>query len=115
MMMPASLKIATLFPLCAIRPRRVALPFRDPPKDENVSDCIRKPLASFHFHSCIGLGERKGKAYRRIDDGLVPRIVVDVNCDAPQCAHFGRELVEARVILAFALVGFGHGGLAEGI
>lgn len=43
------------------------------------------------------------------------RVVVDVDGDAAQGRDFGRQLVEARVVLALALVGFGHGGLAVGI
>lgn len=37
--MPASFKTATLFPDCAMRVRRVALPLRVVPKEEKVSLC----------------------------------------------------------------------------
>jgi hypothetical protein len=35
--MPLSFSIATLFPLCAMRVNREALPFSDVPKEEKVS------------------------------------------------------------------------------
>lgn len=33
--------------------------------------------------------------YRRVNNTLVPRIVVDVYCDTPQCRYFRAELVKA--------------------
>lgn len=39
-MIPASFNIATLFPCCAIRPNRPALPFKDVLKFEKTSFCI---------------------------------------------------------------------------
>jgi hypothetical protein len=38
MIIPESLRMATLFPDCAMRPRRLAEPFRVVLKEENVSD-----------------------------------------------------------------------------
>ena len=49
-------------------------------------------------------------AYRRVDNALLPRIVVDVNGHASQRRDLGRQLVQARVVLALALVRFGHDG-----
>lgn len=40
MIIPDSLSMATLLPLAAIRPRRVAEPFSWVPIEENVSDCV---------------------------------------------------------------------------
>ena len=53
--------------------------------------------------------QAKHHTYRAIDDFLIPRIVVDVDCDSTQGSDFTGELVELSVVLAFALVGFGHG------
>jgi hypothetical protein len=41
---------------------------------------------------------------------MVPRIVVNVDGHAAEGRDFGRELVEARIVLALALVGVAHGG-----
>lgn len=40
MIIPLSLNIATLFPLAAMRPRRLADPFRDVLIEENVSEVL---------------------------------------------------------------------------
>jgi hypothetical protein len=48
--------------------------------------------------------------YGVVDDILGASIVVDVDGDATECRDLGMELVEAGVVLALALVGFGHGG-----
>jgi len=45
---------------------------------------------------------------------LVPSIIVNINCDAAQSGDFAGELVELGVVLAFAFVGFGHGGSGDG-
>lgn len=46
------------------------------------------------------MGRRKtGGAYSAVDDMLVARVVVDVDCYAAQGRDFGREFVEARVVL----------------
>lgn len=50
------------------------------------------------------------KTYGVVDDILSPRVVVDVDGDATQGGHLGRQLVQARVVLALALVGLGHDG-----
>jgi len=47
--------------------------------------------------------------YRAIDDFLIPRIVVDVDCDSAQGGDFSGELVELSIVLTFTFVGFGHG------
>lgn len=49
--------------------------------------------------------------YGVVDDVLRPRIIVDVDGDATQGGHLGRQLVQPRVVLALALVGFRHRGL----
>lgn len=56
-------------------------------------------------------GGKKGRpsAYSIIDDILSPRIIVNVNGDAAQGRDFSGELVQARVVLAFAFICFGHG------
>lgn len=46
--------------------------------------------------------------YSRINHTLVPRIIVDVYCDAAKCRDLCAELIEARVVLSFALIGVGH-------
>jgi hypothetical protein len=38
--------------------------------------------------------------YRRINNALVARIVVDVDCDAAEGRDFGGEFVEAGVVLS---------------
>lgn len=48
--------------------------------------------------------EEGGNMYAVIDDILVPRIVVDVDCDAAEGGDFGGELVEAGVILPVAIL-----------
>jgi hypothetical protein len=47
-------------------------------------------------------------AYRIINDILRPCIIVDIYRDAPQRGDFRRELREAQVVLALALVGVRH-------
>ena len=42
MIMPASLNMATLFPLCAMRPSLCAEPLMLPDIEEKASDCIHK-------------------------------------------------------------------------
>ena len=46
--------------------------------------------------------------YRAINNALLARIVVDVHRHAAERRDFGGQLVQARVVLALALVGFGH-------
>ena len=41
-----------------------------------------------------------GKTYAVVDDVLVSRIVVDVDCDAAEGGDFGGELGEAAVVLS---------------
>lgn len=48
-------------------------------------------------------------AYGVVDDVLRAGVVVDVHGDAAQGCHLGRKLVQARVVLALALVCLGHG------
>jgi hypothetical protein len=38
--------------------------------------------------------------YRGVNDALVARIVVDVDCDAAEGGDFGSEFVEAGVVLS---------------
>lgn len=48
------------------------------------------------------MGERgkERKAYRAVDDLVIPCVVVDVDRDAAQGGDLGGELVEARVVLS---------------
>lgn len=46
----------------------------------------------------------------RVDDVLCPRIVVNVDRHASEGRHLCGQLIQAGVVLAFALVGFGHCG-----
>ena len=57
------------------------------------------------------LGEQRGQrskankgktAYTAIQDILVPRIIIDVDCDAAQGGDFGGEFIEAGVVLSVA-------------
>lgn len=61
--------------------------------------------------------QRAAKGRKRlrcaVDDMLVACIVVDVDCYATQRRDFACQLVEARVVLLFALVGLRHGCAAE--
>jgi hypothetical protein len=41
-----------------------------------------------------------GKAYSAVDDMLIARVVVDVDCDAPERGDLGGEFVEAGVVLS---------------
>lgn len=50
------------------------------------------------------------QSYSIVNNILRSRIVVDIDCDAAQGSYFGRELGEARVVLALALIGVRHGG-----
>lgn len=65
-------------------------------------------------HFCFGVRGREGEGgsrtttYGIVNDILGARIVVNVNGDAAQGRDLGRQLVEARVVLALAFVGFGH-------
>ena len=52
---------------------------------------------------------QSGMSYRRVNNPLIPRIVVDIYRHAAQRGYLGAELVQARVVLPFALVGVGHG------
>jgi hypothetical protein len=110
-MMPANLNIATLFPAAAIRPNRPADPLRDVPIEEKVSDyksiSPNPTLLPFQTFTSAGDGVH---TYRIVNNILRPRVVVDVNCDVAQGSDLGRELREAGVVLALALVGVRHGG-----
>lgn len=61
-------------------------------------------------------GERGGEGrgdwfpYGVVDDILSSRVVVNIDGHAAQGRHLGRQLIEARVVLALALVCFGHSG-----
>lgn len=122
MMMAASLSIATLFPEAAILVRRVAEPLTCEAMDVNVSDYTkafphvsgRKKRIDVQNVTMVrwkGNGNWKGgeeRAYSVVDDVLGAGIVVDVDGDAAEGCYFGRELFQAGVVLAFALVCFGH-------
>ena len=92
-MMPLSFKTATLFPLCAMRPSRLALPLRFEAKLEKTSFYIGQMSA--RRSKCSRLGSRAAAqdAYIGVDQLVVPRIVVDVNGDAAEGRHFAGELV----------------------
>jgi hypothetical protein len=48
-------------------------------------------------------GGKKGKgekAYSRVYNVLIARIVVNIDCDAPERGDFGGEFVEAGVVLS---------------
>lgn len=49
--------------------------------------------------------ELGGQTYGIVDDILGSRVVVDVYGDAPESTDFAGQLVQARVVLALALVG----------
>lgn len=114
-MIPDSLSIATLFPDAAMRPNRLAEPLSCADMEENVSVCkqgVKAEMRSARGHwpsDDTTQQEGVGDAYSRIYELLVPCIVVDVDGHAAQCRHFGRQVVQARVVLALALVGLGHG------
>ncbi len=46
--------------------------------------------------------------YGVVDNILLPRIVIDIHCNAPQRGHLCRQLREARVVLTFAFVSVRH-------
>lgn len=50
-------------------------------------------------------------AYGVVNDLVRPSIVVDVDGDAAESGDLAGELVQTSVVLALALVGFGHDGL----
>lgn len=54
--------------------------------------------------------EGKGETHGVVDNVLSPRVVVDVDGDAAQGRHLGRQLVQPRVVLSLALVGLRHVG-----
>jgi hypothetical protein len=74
--------------------------------EEKVSDCARM---------LVGIVEedrqRHGGPYGVVDDILGASVVVYVNGDAAQGGDLGGKLIKASVVLALALVGFGHVGL----
>jgi hypothetical protein len=76
MMIPASLRIATLFPCCAMRVNLPALPCRLFEKFEKAFVC-RVVLVVADSRS-----QEEAAAYGGVDDGLVAGIVVDVDGDA---------------------------------
>ena len=49
-------------------------------------------------------GERGKAAYAVVDDVLVPRVVVDVDCDAAEGGYFGGEFGEAGIVLSIGWV-----------
>ncbi len=110
MMIPDSLNMATLFPAAAIRPNRPAEPLRDVLIEEKVSDykSVRPNPASPPFRH-ISPASHNAQTYRVVNDILRPCIVVDVHCNAAQGSDFGRELRQARVVLALALICVRHG------
>lgn len=55
-------------------------------------------------------GQCRCTTYRVVDDVLRPRVVVYVDCHAAERGYFCRQLLEPGVVLALALVGFGHCG-----
>ena len=55
---------------------------------------------------------REGReTYGRLDHLVGPGGIVDVDGYAAEGGDLGGELVEAGIVLAFALVGFGHFGV----
>lgn len=99
MRIPASLRMATLFPCCAIRVNLPALPCRVFEKFEKAFVC------SLGVSDIVRLeSSGRGAAYGGVDDGLVAGIVVDVDGDAAQGRHLSSEVVESRVVLAFGPV-----------
>ena len=107
MIMPASLKMATLFPDAAILPNRPADPFKEVLMEEKVSDC-RKRRQHKTLDTDMRWERQRGETYGIIYDILGSRIVVNIHGDPPQGRDLGREFREARVVLALALVGVRH-------
>jgi hypothetical protein len=99
MMTPASLRMATLFPCCAIRVNLPALPCRLFEKFEKAFVC------RVGVSDVVDSNSQGGRAaYGRVDDGLVAGIVVNVDGDAAQGRDLSGEVVESRVVLAVDLV-----------
>lgn len=48
------------------------------------------------------------KTHRRVDDLVGARAVVDVDRHTSQRRHLGRQLVQALIVLALAIVTLGH-------
>lgn len=93
MIIPASLNIATLFPLWAMRPSRCADPLMLPLRFEKTS----------FYHERISLS--RGKHTEKSTDAVInhlltPGIVVDVDGHAAQSGDFGGEFVEGGVVLS---------------
>jgi hypothetical protein len=63
MIMPASLKMATLFPDAAILPNRPADPFKEVLMEEKVSDC-RKRRQHKILDTDYAMGTTKGRDLR---------------------------------------------------
>ncbi len=51
---------------------------------------------------------RRNSAYTAVQDILVPRIIVDVDCDAAQGGDFGGEFIEAGVVLSVTAMGISY-------
>ena len=94
-MIPASLKIATLFPCWAMRVKRPALPLSDAPRDVKPSFCIQRSDAS---PSSVLRSPTYGVVYELV----ISCAVVDVDGHASQSRDLRRKLIEELIILAVA-------------
>jgi len=107
MIMADSLSTATLLPLAAMRVNRPAEPLICVDMVEKVSVCVE----ALALGSCAPLAgpDPDPDTHRRVNHVLGARVVVDVDRHPAQRRHFRRQLVEAGIVLPFALVGLGHG------
>lgn len=80
MIMPASFRIATLFPCCAMRVKRPALPCR---LFERLEKALFWGVVLVVVYKATRRNGKEERPYRAIDDGLVASIVVDVYRYAP--------------------------------
>ena len=97
---PASLKICTLLPELAIRPKRPALVLREEEKFEKTSFCSRSQAVAVSREQRYNVDAKvEGGANRTVDELLATCIVVDVYGDTAESRDFGREFVKAGVVL----------------
>ena len=105
---PAILSTATVSPCFAIRVRREALPLRFVEKEEKTSFYTRIFVSHAHILMCDSneppqrlILDRSSsvETYRMVDYTLIPRMVMDVDCDGSKSGDFGREATEERIVL----------------
>lgn len=96
---PANFNTATRFPVCAIRPRRPALPLRVVEREENTSFCIHK-IRNPYSQVASKQARREVSAYTIINHVLVPRIIINVDRHAAQRGYFGGKFRKTAIILS---------------